>query len=45
MINIQMNYQRDIDRLEKEIRTVKRQILLQQERNQSGNKHRKIPVR
>lgn len=44
MMNIQMNYQQEIDRLEKEIRAIKRQILLRQERNQSSKKERRIPV-
>lgn len=44
MMTIQINYQREIDRLEKEIRAVKKQLLLRQERNLSGQKQRKIKV-
>ena len=39
-----MKYQREIDRLEKEIKNMKKQILLRQERNLSGKKQRKIQV-
>ncbi|CAF1120859.1 unnamed protein product [Rotaria sordida] len=42
MMTIQIKYQREIDRLEKEIKTMKKQILLRQERNFSGTKQRKI---
>ncbi|UJR32977.1 hypothetical protein I4U23_020440 [Adineta vaga] len=42
MMSIQIKYQREIDRLEKEIKAMKKQILLRQERNQSGKKQRKI---
>ncbi|CAF3422104.1 unnamed protein product [Rotaria sp. Silwood1] len=42
MMTIQINYQREIDRLEKEIKTMKKQILLRQERNLNGKKQRKI---
>ncbi|CAF3280429.1 unnamed protein product [Rotaria socialis] len=42
MMNIQIKYQREIDRLEKEIKSMKKQILLRQERNFSGKKHREI---
>jgi hypothetical protein len=44
MMSIQIKYQREIDRLEKEIKTMKKQILLRQERNLSGKKQRKIKV-
>jgi hypothetical protein len=37
-----MKYQREIDRLE--IKAMKKQILLRQERNPSGQKQRKIKV-
>lgn len=43
-MNIQIKYQREIDRLEKEIKIMKKQILLRQERNSSGQKQRKIKV-
>jgi hypothetical protein len=43
-MTIQMNYQREIDRLEKEIRSMRKQVLLRQERNLSGKKQRKIKV-
>ncbi|CAF2408369.1 unnamed protein product [Rotaria sp. Silwood2] len=42
MMTIQIKYQREIDRLEKEIKTMKKQILLRQERNLNGQKQRKI---
>ncbi|CAF4716376.1 unnamed protein product [Rotaria sp. Silwood1] len=42
MMTIQIKYQREIDRLEKEIKTMKKQILLRQERNLNGKKQRKI---
>ncbi|CAF1432036.1 unnamed protein product [Rotaria magnacalcarata] len=42
MMNIQIKYQREIDRLEKEIKSMKKQILLRQERNFSGKKQREI---
>lgn len=45
MMTIQIKYQREIDRLEKEIKAMKKQILLRQERNLSGKKQRKIKVR
>lgn len=44
MMNIQMKYQREIDRLEKEIRSMKKQILLRQEKNVYGKKQRTIKV-
>jgi hypothetical protein len=44
MMSIQIKYQREIDRLEKEIKAMKKQILLRQERNFSGKKQRKIKV-
>ncbi len=45
MMNIQIKYQREIDRLEKEIKTMKKQILLRQEKNLGGQKQRKLKVR
>jgi optic atrophy protein 1 len=42
MMNIQIKYQREIDRLEKEIKTMKKQILLRQEKNLGGQKQRKL---
>jgi hypothetical protein len=44
MMSIQIKYQREIDRLEKEIKSMKKQILLRQERNFSGKKQREIKV-
>ena len=44
MMTIQIKYQREIDRLEKEIKTMKKQILLRQEKNLGGKKQRKIKV-
>ena len=44
MMTIQIKYQREIDRLEKEIKAMKKQILLRQERNLGGKKQRKIKV-
>jgi hypothetical protein len=44
MMSIQIKYQREINRLEKEIKTMKKQILLRQEKNLSGKKQRKIKV-
>ncbi|CAF3995872.1 unnamed protein product, partial [Adineta steineri] len=41
MMSIQIKYQREIDRLEKEIKAMKKQILLRRDRN-SGGKQRKI---
>jgi hypothetical protein len=43
MIAIQIKYQREIDRLEKELQSLKKQLLLTQDRN-SGKKQRKIKV-
>jgi len=45
MMSIQIKYQREINRLEKEIKTMKKQILLRQEKNLTGKKQRKIKVR
>jgi len=44
MMNIQIKYQREIDRLEKEIKTIKKQILLRAEKNLRGQKQRQIKV-
>ncbi len=44
MMSIQIKYQREIDRLEKEIKTMKKQILLRQNRNLDGKQQRKIKV-
>jgi hypothetical protein len=44
MMTIQIKYQREIYRLEKEIKTMKKQILLRQEKNLGGKKQRKIKV-
>jgi hypothetical protein len=44
MMTIQMKYQREIDRLEKEIKLMKKQVLLRQDRNPTGKKQRKIKV-
>ncbi len=44
MMTIQIKYQREIDRLEKEVKAMKKQILLRQHRNLSGQKQRKIKV-
>ena len=44
MITIQIKYQREIDRLEKELQSLKKQLLLTQDRGQSGKKQRKIKV-
>lgn len=44
MIAIQIKYQREIDRLEKELQSLKRQLLLTQDRSLSGKKLRKIKV-
>ncbi len=44
MMGIQIKYQREIDRLEKEIKTMKKQILLRRERNLGGKRQRKIKV-
>jgi len=44
MIAIQIKYQREIDRLEKELQSLKKQLLLKQDRNLSGKKQRKIKV-
>ncbi len=43
MIAIQIKYQREIDRLEKELQSLKKQLLLKQDRN-TGKKQRKIKV-
>ena len=44
MIAIQIKYQREIDRLEKELQSLKKQLLLTQDRSQTGKKQRKIKV-
>jgi len=44
MIAIQIKYQREIDRLEKELQSLKKQLLLKQDKNLSGKKQRKIKV-
>jgi len=44
MMTIQIKYQREIDRLEKELQSLKKQLLLKQDRNLSGKKQRKIKV-
>lgn len=44
MMSIQIKYQREIDRLEKEIKNMKKQILLRQVKNFQGKKQRKIKV-
>jgi len=44
MMTIQIKYQREIDRLEKELQSLKKQLLLKQDRNTSGKKQRKIKV-
>ena len=41
-MTIQMKYQREIYRLEKEIKNMKKQVLLRQERNLVGKKQRQI---
>lgn len=43
-MSIQIKYQREIDRLEKEIKNMKKQILLRQVKNFQGKKQRKIKV-
>ncbi len=45
MISIQIKYQREIDRLEKELQSLKKQLLLTHDRNLSGKKQRKIKVK
>lgn len=45
MMAIQIKYQREIDRLEKELQSLKKQLLLKQDRNTAGKKLRKIKVR
>ncbi|CAF3752972.1 unnamed protein product [Rotaria sp. Silwood1] len=42
MMTIQIKYQREIDRLEKELQSLKKQLLLKQDRLTSGKKQRKI---
>ncbi|CAF4130550.1 unnamed protein product [Rotaria sordida] len=42
MMTIQIKYQREIDRLEKELQSLKKQLLLKQDRTTSGKKQRKI---
>lgn len=44
MIAIQIKYQREIDRLEKELQSLKKQLLLTQDRGQNAKKQRKIKV-
>ena len=44
MMTIQIKYQREIDRLEKELQSLKKQLLLKQDRNISGKKQRTIKV-
>ncbi len=44
MMAIQIKYQREIDRLEKELQSLKKQLLLKQDRNTSGKKQRRIKV-
>ncbi len=44
MIAIQIKYQREIDRLEKELQSLKKQLLLTQDRNLAGKKQRKLKV-
>lgn len=44
MITIQIKYQREIDRLEKELQSLKKQLLLKQDRNANAKKQRKIKV-
>ena len=44
MMTIQIKYQREIDRLEKELQSLKKQLLLKQDRHASGKKQRKIKV-
>jgi len=44
MMTIQIKYQREIDRLEKELQSLKKQLLSKQDRNTSGKKQRKIKV-
>jgi hypothetical protein len=44
MMAIQIKYQREIDRLEKELQSLKKQLLLTQDRNLSGKKQRKLKV-
>ena len=45
MMSIQIKYQREIDRLEKELQSMKKQLLLKVDRGTSGKKQRKIKVR
>jgi hypothetical protein len=45
MMTIQIKYQREIDRLEKEIKNMRKQVLLRQDRNLAGKKQRKLKVR
>ena len=45
MMTIQIKYQREIDRLEKEIKNMRKQVLLRQDRNIAGKKQRKLKVR
>ncbi len=44
MMTIQIKYQREIDRLEKELQSLKKQLLLKQDRTTIGKKQRKIKV-
>ena len=43
-MTIQIKYQREVDRLEKELQSLKKQILLKQDRNISGKKQRRVKV-
>lgn len=45
MMSIQIKYQREIDRLEKELQSLKKQLLMKQDRHASGKKQRRIKVR
>ena len=44
MMSIQMKYQREIDRLEKELQSLKKQLLLTKDRNTSVKKIRRVKV-
>jgi hypothetical protein len=45
MMTIQLKYQREIDRLEKELQSMKKQLLLNKDRHGNNKKQRKIKVR
>ena len=45
MMSIQIKYQREIDRLEKELQAMKKQLLLTKDRGNASKRYRQIKVK